>query len=75
MSDKTFYITIFSFLTVVFLIIGVVLYKDITITQPAHQLWFNQCMEKGGIPSKYEVIVGKTTHKEYLCIKPDAIIQ
>lgn len=71
MSEKAFYITTATFLTIVLSIIGIVLYKE----NNNYDVWLNQCIQKGGIPSKYEVIQEKNTKKEYLCIKPESIIQ
>lgn len=72
MRDETFFITIGILLTIVFLIIGFVIHND---TRPNYEVCLNQCKEKGGVPSEYEVKVNKSTHREYLCIKPDAIIK
>lgn len=72
MSDKSFYITCSILLIFVAWIIGFSIHNDI---RTDYKVWFNQCIEKGGIPSKYEVIENKNTKREYLCIKPESIIQ
>jgi hypothetical protein len=33
------------------------------------------CTAKGGVPSKYETMVGKTSQSERLCIKKDNIVE
>lgn len=72
MRDETFVITIGILFAIVFLIIGLAIHNDI-ITD--YETFLNQCIKKGGIPSKYEVIENKNTKREYLCIKPESIIQ
>lgn len=33
------------------------------------------CTQAGGVPSKYETMVGKTSHSERLCIKKENIVE
>lgn len=33
------------------------------------------CTQAGGAPSKYETMVGKTSHSERLCIKKENIVE
>jgi len=33
------------------------------------------CTQAGGVPSKYETMIGKTNYSERLCIKKDNIVE
>jgi len=39
------------------------------------QLFISDCISKGGVPSKYSTMVGKSSQYERLCIKKDTIIE
>lgn len=75
MNDKSFLIAISLMLGGTFLLIGLAVYHDLTVNVPTHQAWVNQCEQNGGVPSRYQVMHGKTTDTEYLCIKSESIVE
>lgn len=38
-------------------------------------IWAAKCEHAGGVPSKYETMVGKTHHSERLCIKKENVVE
>jgi hypothetical protein len=61
-------------ISAIIVIVCAILY-DTTVNVPKHREWVEKCRENGGLPSKYQVMHGKTTDTEYLCIKPESIIE
>ena len=41
----------------------------------AERQFVEACTQAGGVPSKYETMVGKTSHSERLCIKKENIVE
>ena len=74
MSNKAFiYIVSTVCISAIPLLVALMMY-DRTVNVPKLVSWANKCVESGGSPSRYQVMHGKTTDTEYLCIKKDAIV-
>ena len=75
MSNKAF-IYIFSTvgISAILLLVALIRY-DQTVYLPKLESWAKQCAESGGSPSRYQVMHGKATDTEYLCIKKEAIVE
>ena len=63
------------FMVIPLIMLGGAMYYDVAVKTPKHQVWIDKCIANGGVPSEYKVLDYKTTDVEYLCIKPENIVE
>ena len=56
------------------LIIGGGVYLSL-LSEKKDAVWTTKCEQAGGVASKYETMVGKTSHSERLCIKKENVVE
>jgi|LakMenE01Jun11ns_1017448.scaffolds.fasta_scaffold9643900_2 hypothetical protein len=61
-------------ISAIIVIVCVMMY-DMAVKEPKYQEWIVKCRENGGVPSKHQFMNGKYVNTEYLCIKPESIIE
>ncbi len=61
--------------TIVSVIFLVVLLSLIPATMEQENKFTQECIAKGGVPSKYSTMAGKTSRSERLCIKKENIVE
>lgn len=55
--------------------LGFVFFVAVPRANDAERRFVESCTQAGGVPSKYETMVGKTSHSERLCIKKENIVE
>jgi hypothetical protein len=62
-------------ITIVSIIFLLVLLSVLPVTEEQENRFMQECIAKGGVPSKYSTMVGKTSRSERLCIKKESIVE
>jgi hypothetical protein len=56
-------------------IIFLLVFLPLIPAEEQETIFMQECITKGGVPSKYSTMVGKTSRSERLCIKKDNIVE
>jgi hypothetical protein len=62
-------------ITIVSVVFLVVLLSLIPATMEQENKFTQECIAKGGVPSRYSTMAGKTSRSERLCIKEESIVE
>jgi hypothetical protein len=56
-------------------IIFLLVFLPLIPAEEQEAIFMQECIAKGGVPSKYSTMVGKTSRSEHLCIKKESIVE